>query len=207
MIGRQFVEGIDSHCVGLTSKHEYRDGSGGRDWLGTALREGRSREREGKCEPCECGSVHECSSVRTGEYSQGVLTARSTRGSAQGLVLRPKSEDGNTWGALTPSADSPNLFDGTHQAGGGSFGPEISTGKTISNALGGAFVAEVKLAVGGTALFDRWNPAGGDLYDNMVARVNQSIADLQTQFGQAGYVAGFSLDAGRKRCPERRVQG
>ena len=50
------------------------------------------------------------------------------------------NENGNTWGALTPSADSPNLFDGTHQAGGGSFGPEISTGKTISNALGGALV-------------------------------------------------------------------
>ena len=101
------------------------------------------------------------------------------------------NENGKTWGALTPSADSPNLVDGTHQAGGGSFGPEISTGKTISNALGGALVAEVKLAVGGTALFDRWNPAGGDLYVNMVIRVNQSIADLQTQLGQTGYVAGF----------------
>ena len=100
------------------------------------------------------------------------------------------NENGNTWGALTPSADSPNLVDGT-TGRAASFGPEISTGKTISNALGGALVAEVKLAVGGTALFDRWNPAGGDLYDNMVARVNQSIADLQTQLGQTGYVAGF----------------
>jgi acetyltransferase-like isoleucine patch superfamily enzyme len=100
------------------------------------------------------------------------------------------NENGNTWGALTPSADSPNLVDGLRRTGG-SFGPEISTGKTISNALGGALVAEVKLAVGATALFDRWNPAGGDLYDNMVARVNQSIADLQTQLGQTGYVAGF----------------
>ena len=93
------------------------------------------------------------------------------------------NENGNTWGALTPSADSPNL--------GGSFGPEISTGKTISNALSGALVAEVKFAVGATALFDRWNPASGDLYARMVARVNQSIADLQTQLGQTGYVAGF----------------
>ena len=41
---------------------------------------------------------------------------------------------------------------------------KISAGKTISNALGGALVAEVKLAVGGTALFDRWNPASGNLY-------------------------------------------
>jgi len=52
-------------------------------------------------------------------------------------------------------------------------------------------VAEVKLAVGATALFDRWNPTSGDLYNNMVARVNRSIADLQTQLGHTGYVAGF----------------
>jgi acetyltransferase-like isoleucine patch superfamily enzyme len=100
------------------------------------------------------------------------------------------NERGNTWGAFTPSSNSPNLIDGLGRTGG-SFGPEISTGKTISIALGGALVAEVKLAVGATALFDRWNPAGGDLYQNMVARVRQSIADLQTQLGLTGYVAGF----------------
>jgi len=93
------------------------------------------------------------------------------------------NETGNTWSPLTPCSNSPSL--------GGCFGPEISTAKTISNALGGALVAEVKLAVGATALFDRWNPAGGDLYNSMVARVNQSIADLQTQKGYTGYVAGF----------------
>ena len=112
------------------------------------------------------------------------------------LAAQPKvlfygpNETGNTWGVLTPSADSPNLVDGLNRRGG-SFGPEISTGKTISDVLGGAVVAEVKLAVGATALFDRWNPASGDLYANMVARVNQSLADLKTQLGQTGYVAGF----------------
>src|SRR5262245_62090586 len=68
------------------------------------------------------------------------------------------NERGNIWGPLTPSSISPNLIDGINRTGG-SFGPEISTGKTISKALGGALVAEVKFAVGGTALFDRWNPA------------------------------------------------
>ena len=100
------------------------------------------------------------------------------------------NESGNIWGPLTPSSNSPNLIDGLGRTGG-SFGPEISTGKTFSDALGGALVAEVKLAVGATALFDRWNPAGGDLYQRMVARVNQSLADLQTQLGRTGYVAGF----------------
>ena len=100
------------------------------------------------------------------------------------------NESGNIWGPLTPSSNSPNLIDGLNRTGG-SFGPEISTGKTISKALGGALVAEVKFAVGATALFDRWNPAGGDLYHGMVARVNGSLADLQTQLGRTGYVAGF----------------
>jgi hypothetical protein len=58
------------------------------------------------------------------------------------------NESGNIWGPLTPSSNSPNLVDGLNRTGG-SFGPEISTGKTISKALGGALVAEVKLAVGG----------------------------------------------------------
>jgi UDP-3-O-[3-hydroxymyristoyl] glucosamine N-acyltransferase len=112
------------------------------------------------------------------------------RGPQPNVLFYGPNETGNTWGVLTPSNNSPNLLDGINRTGG-SFGPEISAGKTISNALGGALVAEVKFAVGGTALFDRWNPASGDLYANMVARVNQSIADLQTQQGHTGYVAGF----------------
>ncbi len=95
------------------------------------------------------------------------------------------NENGNTWGALTPSTNSPNLTDGVGRTGLGSYGPEISAGKTISNALGGAVVvAEVKYAVGATSLYDPldWNPAGtNNLYDNMVARVNQAIAALQAQ--------------------------
>src|SRR4029453_3001048 len=54
------------------------------------------------------------------------------------------NESGNIWDPLTPSNISPNLIDGLGRTGG-SFGPEISIGKTISNALGGALVAEVKL--------------------------------------------------------------
>ena len=54
-------------------------------------------------------------------------------------------------------------------------------------------VAEVKYAVGATSLYDPldWNPAGtNNLYDNMVARVNQALAALPAQ-GYTGYVAGF----------------
>jgi acetyltransferase-like isoleucine patch superfamily enzyme len=93
------------------------------------------------------------------------------------------NETGNTWSALTPFSNSPNVD--------GSFGAEISTGLTISNALGGALVAEVKYARGATNLYDQWNPADvGNLYDNLVARVKQSLLDLQA-LGHTGYVAGF----------------
>jgi hypothetical protein len=99
------------------------------------------------------------------------------------------NESGNTWDTLTPSANSPDA-DGSPNADGG-FGAEISTGRTISDALGGALVAEVKFAVGGTNLFSQWNPAGvGNLYDQMVARVNRSLVDLE-RLGHTGFVAGF----------------
>jgi Carbohydrate esterase, sialic acid-specific acetylesterase len=116
------------------------------------------------------------------------------------LVAQPNvlyygpNENGNTWSTLAPSSNSPNV--------GGGFGAEISTGRTISDALGGTLVAEVKFAVGGTNLFDQWNPAGvGNLYDNMVARVNQSLVELE-KLGHTGFVAGFfwmqgESDAGR----------
>src|SRR5262245_25734238 len=74
------------------------------------------------------------------------LTAGQAAPQANVLFYGP-NETGNTWGPLTPSVTSPNLIDGLGQMGG-SFGPEISTGLTISNGLGGALVAEVKYAVG-----------------------------------------------------------
>jgi hypothetical protein len=104
------------------------------------------------------------------------------------------NENGNTWDTLTPSDNSPNA--------GGGFGAEISTGRTISDALGGALVAEVKFAQAATNLFEEWNPNGVDnLYDRMVVRVNQSLVDLE-RLGHTGFVAGFfwmqgESDAGR----------
>jgi hypothetical protein len=112
------------------------------------------------------------------ELTPGQLAAQPN------VLFYGPNETGSTWGSFTPSATSPNAT--------GSFGAEISTGRTISNALGGSPVAQVKYAVSGTNLFDQWNPGGsGNLYDAMVARVNQSIADLQTQRGETAYVAGF----------------
>lgn len=129
-----------------------------------------------------------------GTDSHSELTPAQTVAQPTVLFYGP-NESGATWAPLTPSNNSPNV--------GGSFGPEISTGKTISAGQGGAVVAEVKYAVGGTNLYDQWNPdTGNNLYSNMIARVQQSLADLQTQQGVTGKVAGFfwmqgESDAGR----------
>ena len=46
-------------------------------------------------------------------------------------------------------------------------------------------------------------PASGNLYDNMVARVNQLIADWQTQLGRTGYVAAFFWMQGESDAKSR----
>jgi len=100
-----------------------------------------------------------------------------------------------TWGPLTPSPTSPNSF--------GGFGPEISTGKTISAGLGGTTVAEVKFAVGATSLWEDWNPAdpANNLYDQMVARVNAAANALVAQ-GHTTFVAGFFWMQGESDADE-----
>ena len=98
-----------------------------------------------------------------------------------------------TWGALTPSTTSPNLTDGIGRTGLGSYGPEISTGKTISAGLGGQLVAEVKLAVGATSLWDPldWNPTGSNnLYSHLLDRVHEAAFKLELQ-EHIPIVAGF----------------
>ena len=106
------------------------------------------------------------------------------------------NELGNTWAPLTPSATSPNSFNG--------FGPEISAGKSISAGLGGSQVAEVKYAVGATSLWDPldWNPNGNNnLYDQMVARVNAAGAALAGQ-GHTTFVAGVFWMQGESDADE-----
>ena len=78
-------------------------------------------------------------------------------------------------------------------ASGSGFGPELSAGETISNALGGEQVGEVKFAVNGTNLYSQWNPSTpGGLYSQMVTQVQTALADLPIQQpGVTGKVAGF----------------
>ena len=92
------------------------------------------------------------------------------------------------WAPLQPPTEPASRY----QFGGqyntnyadGAFGAELTTGLGISNALGGAQVAEVKYSLGGTTLAGDWNPdnpTGYKLYPSMVTAVNTAVAALRTQ--------------------------
>jgi hypothetical protein len=95
------------------------------------------------------------------------------------------------WTLLTPPTQVEQMNYPNDPQGG--FGPELTVGKTISDALGGQLVAETKYAVDGTNLYEQWNPnTQGSLYYAMSARVQEALEKLPVeQPGVTGRVAGF----------------
>jgi hypothetical protein len=95
------------------------------------------------------------------------------------------------WTSLVPPTQVSQMAYPNDPQGG--FGPELMAGKTISDALGGKLVGEVKYAVGGTNLYQQWNPdIAGSYYYSMRARVKDALAALPNQqAGTTGKVAGF----------------
>jgi hypothetical protein len=85
------------------------------------------------------------------------------------------------------------------------FGPELTVGKTISDALGGGQVGEIKFAVSGSDLHRNWNPEKpGSYYHLMLKRVNDGLAALPTQqVGTTGRVAGFFWMQGESDAANR----
>jgi iduronate 2-sulfatase len=69
------------------------------------------------------------------------------------------------------------------KAGGlptGTFGPELSFGRTLATALPGKHVALIKYAEGGTNLRADWNPdKKGSLYEKFIAFTRQSLKGLK----------------------------
>jgi hypothetical protein len=95
------------------------------------------------------------------------------------------------WTSLVPPTQVEQMNYPNDPQGG--FGPELTVGKTISDARGGQLVAETKYAVDGTNLYEQWNPNNaGSLYFSMLARVNDALTKLAKQRpGTTGKVAGF----------------
>lgn len=110
--------------------------------------------------------------------------------SAQSNVLYAGSQlSAVNWAPL----QAPTETDLTRVFSGNGFGPELTLGKTISDALDGQQVGIVKFAVNGTSLCVDWNPnTAGSLYFQMLDRVDDALAQLSIQHpGTTGYVAGF----------------
>jgi len=70
------------------------------------------------------------------------------------------------------------------------FGPELSFGRRLRQLWPQPPLAIIKVAEGGTALYDRWAAKTGDLYLTLVSTVKQQLAALNatTQAGVVGVV-------------------
>lgn len=93
-----------------------------------------------------------------------------------------------TWAPLQPPTEPSSRYNFGGQYlidyANGAFGPELTTGRGISAAMGGQQVAALKFSQGGTNLAGDWNPdnpQGQMLYPTMVSRVTASVAALQSQ--------------------------
>lgn len=92
------------------------------------------------------------------------------------------------WAPLAPPTEPGSRYQFGNQYNldyaNGAFGPELTTGRGISAAMGGKQVAEVKYSLGATTLALDWNPdhpQGRKLYPAMVTAVNASVAALRAQ--------------------------
>ena len=101
------------------------------------------------------------------------------RGATSGLPTSPMN-------LQQPQADV-LLYEGGSlgdlQPGGSQFGPEITFGRTITDALPAENFALIKYAVGGTDLYGDWNPAGGTNY----TAFNNTVTNGLTALTNAGH--------------------
>lgn len=90
------------------------------------------------------------------------------------------------------------------QVWGQTYGPELSFGRALADALE-APICLVKVAANGSSLADRWGPDDDDLYDRLVQRW-ESARDELIALGHEPVVAGFCWvqgvsDANDPRAP------
>ncbi len=88
-----------------------------------------------------------------------------------GLLAKPQEDvkfwTGNAWGPLAPGATN--------------FGPEISFGRAMKDALPKEEIYLVKYAAGGTALYNDWSPSGGRQYAGFMHTVRAALANLDQE--------------------------
>jgi hypothetical protein len=81
------------------------------------------------------------------------------------------------------------------------FGPELSFGRHLRELWPDHTIAIIKVAEGATALHDRWAAGTGDLYQLLVAEVEQQMRDLQIEWRPE--LAGFIWMQGESDAIDR----
>lgn len=85
----------------------------------------------------------------------------------------------------------PGFLDCGHTNAQGSFGPEITTAKFVSQRFyGGGPVGVFKYAVGATDLWIGWNPNRPGYYPDMLSSLSNALTALPLETGHTGFVAG-----------------
>ena len=62
----------------------------------------------------------------------------------------------------------------------GDFGPEVTFGRTVADALPGVNLGLIKHAQGGTSLADDWDPTTGNTYQNFKQTVSDALSAITT---------------------------
>lgn len=85
---------------------------------------------------------------------------------------------------------------------GGTFGPEVSFGRTMAEGMPGKHIALIKFAKGGTTLQKDWNPGNsGLLHDQFLAFVRASLLAL-TRRGDTYQIDGIAWHQGEGDAAE-----
>jgi hypothetical protein len=98
----------------------------------------------------------------------------------------PTEDTPKQWGPIEPPTEVRNTI--SHMG----FGPEISAAPLLSRLHPNASIGIVKLAVGGTNLFDQWNPRNPiGLYPQLIAEVRAAKSQFAAMTQAPVRIAGF----------------
>ena len=97
--------------------------------------------------------------------------------------LRGPVHGSDGWKPLAPGWSAPgNRFSAGYKVPSDRFGPEVSFGRAMADAMPGHHVAIIKFAEGGTSLSEDWSPnVNGRLYDQSLAFIHQALEALTSR--------------------------
>lgn len=96
-----------------------------------------------------------------------------------GAPYNSPQPDVRFWGGAYGTSAWVDLAPGFGDSGS-QFGPEVSFGRAIKDAYPDDNLYLIKYAVGGTALYDDWDPPSGPQYSSFMSTMNAALANLDS---------------------------